>query len=59
MEKRLLTLTELCDYIGVKRTKAIEFGAASGAIVRIGRRRLYDKDTIDAAIDKLKGGERV
>ncbi len=50
--KRLLGISELTDYIGVGRCTAAEFGKKCGAVVRIGRRVLYDRTVIDQAIEK-------
>lgn len=55
--KRLLNLNELMIYIGIGRNKAIDFGKESGAIVRIGRRVLYDRKKVDEYIDSLVGKE--
>lgn len=50
--KRLLGITELTDYLGVGHCTAAEFGKKCGAVVRIGRRVLYDRAIIDEAIEK-------
>lgn len=50
--KRLLGISELTDYIGVGHCTAAEFGKKCGAVVRIGRRVLYDRTVIDQAIEK-------
>ena len=50
--KRLLNVVELCEYIGLGKTKATEWGKAIGADKRIGRRLLFDRTIIDRAIDQ-------
>lgn len=50
---RLLNLQDLMVYVGLGRSKAIDFGKESGAIVRIGRRVLYDRERLDKYIDSL------
>ena len=52
-ETRLMDLEDLAVYLSLGRTKAAEFGRECGAQRHIGRRCLYDKQVIDAAIDNL------
>lgn len=54
MEKRLLDVDELCVYIGMGRSKGVEWAKKIGASVRIGRRLLFDKNIIDKAIDEAR-----
>lgn len=56
--KRLLQEPEMKLYIGLGRNKAREFCESIGATVRIGRRVLYDKAVIDAAIDAMKNSPK-
>lgn len=49
--KRLLGIDDLCEYMGLGRCTAAEFGKRNGAVVRIGRRVLYDRSIIDRAIE--------
>ena len=52
-EKRLLDAAELCTYLGLGKTYAIEFGKRIGAEKKAGRRCLYDKMVIDHALDEM------
>jgi len=55
-KKRLVGRAELCTYIGLGENKAVEFAKSVGADIKIGRRRLFDLQTIDNAINaKLAG----
>lgn len=49
--KRLLSEKEAQAYTGLKRGKVREFGEKINCIKRIGRRVLYDRNIIDAALD--------
>lgn len=55
-EKRLLDLNECCAYMGVGKGSVEKIAKETGAKVKIGRRSLYDKTTIDSYIDALKSG---
>lgn len=55
MEKRMLHENEAIHYIGLGRNLAREFLENIGAKVYIGRRVLYDKKVIDAALDSMVG----
>ena len=52
-EKRLFSIEELQQYLSLGRTRASEVGAAAGATVKIGRRKLFDKVKIDSYIERL------
>ena len=52
--KRLLDSKDLCGYMSMGKSKAVEFARAAGAEKRIGRRCLYDIRVLDDAIDQLK-----
>ena len=54
MEKRLLGVDDLMNYLSLGKNKAMEFGKESGAVVHIGKRTLYDKVMIDRAIEDAK-----
>lgn len=53
-EKRLFSVSELCAYVGLGRCSAVEFARQCGAVVRIGKRCLYDKRIIDRALDGIR-----
>ena len=55
IEPRLLSMAELKAYTGLGKTKAREWADSIGATRKIGRRALYDKRVIDAALDAEKG----
>lgn len=48
---RLLGLRELMSYTSLGRNSATELGKNANAIVRIGKRVLYDRHRIDKWID--------
>lgn len=50
---RLMDITQLCTYIGLGKVTAREFAEECGAVLKIGRRCLYDKVIIDQAIDRM------
>lgn len=55
MERKLLTLKELCDYLGIGETKARELvRGQNGFGVRIGNRWYADKNKLDKWLFKLK-----
>lgn len=51
-EKRLLNIKEVSSYIGVGQTQARQYMKEIGAIKRFGRRVLFDKTVIDAALNE-------
>lgn len=54
MEKKLLTLKELCDYLGIGETKARELvRGKNGFGVQIGNRWYADKNKLDKWLDKM------
>lgn len=53
-ETRMLDINSLCEYIGLGKTKATEFGEKCGAKRRIGKRVLYDKRIVDKVLDELE-----
>lgn len=53
VEARLLSLEDLCTYLGLGRAKAVQFGKKHGANRSFGRRVVYDRKIIDAALDNL------
>lgn len=52
-ERRLLDVSETCSYLNLGRSKGIEFAKSVGAERKIGRRCLYDKKVLDAALDAM------
>lgn len=52
-EKRMLSIKEVCGYIGQGETKARIYMDEIGATRKFGRRVLFDKTVIDAALDAL------
>lgn len=51
--KRLLDAIEVCTYTGLGRCAARAFMDEIGATRKFGRRVLFDKTVIDAALDKM------
>lgn len=57
MEKKLLSLKELCSYLGIGETKARELvRGKNGFGVRIGNRWYADKNKLDKWLYRLKTG---
>lgn len=52
MERRLLSIREMEEYIGLKRRAIIEFGNKHGFIVRIGGRIMFDRKKVDEWLEK-------
>lgn len=52
--KRLFSVKELCSYTGLGRSKATSWGKEIGALVRIGRRCLYDREIIERVLNGEK-----
>ena len=55
-EKRLLTLQEAAQYIGLGTRRAREFMNQIGAVRKFGSRVLFDKNVIDQELDQRKEG---
>lgn len=53
-EKRMFNISEAGNYLGLGRTKTMEFCNEIGATVHIGRRVLYDREIIDRAISERR-----
>lgn len=53
-EKRMFNVSEAGSYLGLGRTKTMEFCNEIGATVHIGRRVLYDREVIDRAISEMR-----
>lgn len=58
IEKRLLSISEATIYLGVGRSSALKYLEAIGAKRQIGRRVLYDKNTIDEYLSNHQKGEK-
>lgn len=54
-ETRMLDVQGLQAYLSLGRSRAVEFAKAAGAERRFGKRCLYDRRVIDAALDNLEG----
>ncbi len=52
--KRLLNQAEMLAYVGMGKTAGRAWCEKIGAVRHIGKRALYDKRVLDAAIDELK-----
>lgn len=52
---RLMDREQMCAYIGLGRTRGVEFARHVGAEKRVGRRCLYDRVVLDRAIDAMNG----
>ena len=52
--KRLLSMKEFCEYVGLGPNKSLEWGREIGAVKHIGRRTLIDLEIVDRAIDNLQ-----
>ena len=53
---KLLSVTDLQAYLAVGRNTALSVGRESGALRKIGRRSLYDREAIDRYVDSLATG---
>lgn len=51
-EKRLLNIREVCIYTGMGQTRARQYMDEIGATKQFGRRVLFDKTIIDAALNE-------
>lgn len=51
-EGRLLGLEELMKYTSLGKNRAADLGKSAGAVVRFGKRVLYDRRKIDFWIDE-------
>lgn len=52
IENRLMSVKEVCIYLGLGKNRGVEFAKSIGAERKIGRRCLYDKVVIDRYFDK-------
>lgn len=50
--KRLLDINDVCSYIGLGQNRAREYMDKIGATRKFGRRVLFDKTIIDAALNE-------
>lgn len=53
MEVRMMDADQLAIYIGLGKTRAVEFGEKCGAKRKFGKRALYDKKVIDQYLDNM------
>ncbi len=53
MTKRYFKIAELCEYIGLGRSKAREWGEEHKVVRRIGKCVFYDKVAIDKILDEM------
>lgn len=51
-DKRLLNIKEVCVYTGMGQTRARQYMDEIGATKQFGRRVLFDKTIIDAALNE-------
>ena len=51
-EKRMLNIKEVCVYTGIGQTRARQYMDEIGATKQFGRRVLFDKTIIDAALNE-------
>lgn len=51
-EKRMLSISEAAAYCGLGINSARAFFVSIGALRKCGRRSLYDRQIIDAALDR-------
>ena len=56
---RLLNVKKLCEYLGMGRGSAVQFARQIGAERRFGRRCLYDRTLIDAALNGAGNGQQM
>ena len=56
---RLMDIKKLMEYLSLGKGSAKDVGAKADAVIRIGRRVVYDRMKIDAYIDSLGGGGEV
>ena len=58
-DARLLDSTALQAFLSLGRSTAVEYARSIGAERRFGKRVLYDKVVINAALDKAEAGEQL
>lgn len=49
---RLLSIEDLQQYLSLGRASAARFGSKAGAVIRVGKRLLYDRTAVDRLIEK-------
>lgn len=50
---RMLDLQACMEYVGLGRNSARKFAEEANAVVYVGRRVLFDRHKLDAAIDRM------
>lgn len=53
---RSMDITALCAYTGLGKAAAKNLAAEAGAVIRLGRRVVFDRNKIDAYMDTLTQG---
>lgn len=53
VESRYLGISELCSYTNLGKNTAREIGIKSGAVIKYGRRVVYDRERIDTYLGSL------
>lgn len=56
---RSMDINALCAYTGLGRDAAKSLADRAGAVIRLGRRVVYDRAKIDACIDSMSEGVTV
>ncbi len=52
---RLLDKDQLCSYLNMGLGRALKFADQAGAKRKFGKSALYDRNVLDAALDKIGG----
>lgn len=55
-EKRMLNASEMANYVGLGKHAARVFAEDAGALRKYGRRVLFDRKALDAALDNMPPG---
>lgn len=56
---RSMDINALCAYTGFGKYAARDIATKAGAVIRVGRRVVYDRAKVDAYMDKLTEGVTV
>lgn len=52
--KRWADVIGLCDHTSMGRCRAVEFAKTHGAVVKVGKRNLFDLQVIDQALEEMR-----